>query len=102
MEEKDHLDQLSQISLVHLFTDILVEDSVAFVQGMAMGKRAEGVEINWEEVAVGLGHLLVSLNFLVMKYNYDYKLIESIKFNGMLSEIILKQRKKKLYLYYSK
>ena len=40
-----------------------------------MGKRSEGVDINWEEVAVGLGHLLVSLNFLVMKYNYEYKII---------------------------
>ena len=88
--------------MLHLFTDIVIDDSVAFVQGMAMGKKAEGVDISWEEVAVGLGHLLFSLNFLAIKYSYDYKLIEKIKFCGMNSEISLRSRKKKLYLLYPK
>jgi hypothetical protein len=30
------------MSVLHLFLDIKVEDSVGFVQGMAMGRRAEG------------------------------------------------------------
>jgi hypothetical protein len=37
---------------------------------MAMGKRAEGIDISWEEVAIGLGHLLITLNLLAMKYTY--------------------------------
>ena len=53
-------------------------------------------------MAIGLGHLLMAVNFLVMKYNYEYKLIDSIKFEGMKSEIVLKNRRKKLYLIYHK
>ena len=64
------------MSIIHMFSDIVVEDNVAFVQGMAMGKRAEGIDISWEEVSVGLAHLLITLNFLAMKYTYPYKLIE--------------------------
>jgi hypothetical protein len=30
----------------------------------------------WEEVAVGLGHLLIGLNLLVLKYSYEYKRIQ--------------------------
>jgi hypothetical protein len=48
------------MSLIHLFSNIVIDDSVAYIQGMPMGKKAEGTEISWEEVAVGLGHLLIS------------------------------------------
>ena len=82
-----------------MFTDIVIDDNVALIQGMAMGKRSEGVDISWEEVAVGLGHLLITLNFLSMKYNYEYKLIEEIKLKGSSSEIILKNSKKRLFLW---
>lgn len=90
------------MSLIHLFSNIVIDDSVAYIQGMSMGKKAEGAEISWEEVAVGLGHLLITLNFLVVKYAYEYKLIEKIRFNGMHSEITLKNKKKRLYLLYPK
>ena len=45
--EKDCLDRLSKMSVIHIFTDIVIEDSVGFVQGMAMGKKTEGVDISW-------------------------------------------------------
>lgn len=101
-QEKDVLEELSQLSVIHLFSDIVIDDNVALVQGMAMGKRAEGVDISWEEVAIGLGHLLITLNLLAMKYTYQYKLIEEIKFKGMLSEVILRKKKKRLCVLNSK
>lgn len=67
-----------------------------------MGKRSEGVDVSWEEVAVGLGHLLLAMNILGLKYTYDYRLIESIKLKGIQSEIILKKQKKRLYVWNSK
>lgn len=90
------------MSVLHLFTDIVIDDNVALIQGMAMGKRSEGVDISWEEVAIGLGHLLLTLNILALKYTYDYRLIETIKFKGIQSEITLKNKKKRLYVWNSK
>lgn len=90
------------MSMIHLFTNIVIDDNVAYIQGMPMGKKAEGIEISWEEVAVGLGHLLITLNFLVVKYGYEFKFIEKIRFNGMYSEIALKYKKKRLQLLYPK
>ncbi len=45
------------MGVLHMFTNIVIEDGVGFVQDLAMGKKGEGMEINWEEIAVGLGHL---------------------------------------------
>lgn len=90
------------MSVLHLFTDIVIDDNVALVQGMAMGKKSEGVDVSWEEVAVGLGHLLLALNILTMKYTYDYRLIENIKFKGIQSEITLKSKKKRLFVWNTK
>lgn len=63
------------MSVLHMFLDIKVDDNLAFVQGMAMGKRGENVDISWEEVSIGLGHLLIGLNFLGTKYSYEFKKI---------------------------
>lgn len=46
-EGKELLEELSRVSVLHLFTDIVIDDNVALVQGMAMGKRSEGVDISW-------------------------------------------------------
>jgi hypothetical protein len=37
------IDELSKLSVIHLFMDIRVDDSIALVQGMALGKRAENI-----------------------------------------------------------
>lgn len=58
------------MSVVHMFTNIVIDDNIALVQGMAMGKRSDGSDISWEEIAIGLGHLLITLNFLMQKYSY--------------------------------
>lgn len=79
-----------------MFTNIVIEDGVGFVQDLAMGKKGEGMDIQWEEIAVGLGHLLVTFNLLAIKYTYEYRYIEEIKLKGMMSEVVLKSKKKRL------
>lgn len=91
---KAALDELARMSVLHLFLDIRVDDSLGYVQGMAMGRRSEGAEVVWEEVAVGLGHLLVGLQFLALKYCYEYHRIDEIVLRGAQSEVILQGRKK--------
>lgn len=78
------------MSVLHVFVDIKVDDSLAYIQGMAMGKKGENVEISWEEVSIGLGHLLIGLNFLVLKYSYDFKKIEAVRTKGYTTHITLK------------
>ncbi len=93
------MDELSKMSIVHLFTDIVIDDNVALIQGMAIGKRSEGLDVSWEEVAVGLGHLLITLNLLAMKYSYGYRFIEEVKLRGANSEIVLKNSKKRVSVW---
>ncbi len=88
--------------MIHKFIDIKVDDTLAYIQGMAMGRKAESSDISWEEVAIGLGHLLIAFNFLVIKYGYEYKKIEAIKFKGMQSELMLFGKKKAYGLINSK
>ena len=44
---KDHLEDMSKMSLIHLFTNIVIDDNVAYIQGMPMGKKSEGTDISW-------------------------------------------------------
>jgi len=37
--EKELIEELSKLSVIHLFMDIKVDDSIALIQGMALGKR---------------------------------------------------------------
>ena len=84
--------------MVHMFAEIIVDDNLAYVQGMAMGKRGDSAEVNWEEVAVGLGHLLITINLLVMKYRHEYRKIASIQLLGSQSEIHLKGKKRSYFV----
>lgn len=45
--EKDLFDSLSKISVIHLFTDIVIDDNLALVQGMAMGRKTENSDVSW-------------------------------------------------------
>ncbi len=68
--QKDLFDSLSKISIIHIFTDIVIDDSLALVQGMAMGRKSENSEVSWQQVAIGLSHMLITLNFLALKYTF--------------------------------
>ena len=81
-----------------MFADIKVDDNIAYIQGMAMGKRIESAEVSWEEVAVGLGHLLITLNLLVLKYSYEYRCISNVKLLGPQTELQVRGRKHKYSL----
>lgn len=93
-QEKDTLEEMHRFSVVHMFMDIRVDDSLALIQGMAMGRRGESAEVSWEEVAVGLGHLLIGLNLLVLKYAYEYRKIQEVKLKGAQSEVWLRNKGK--------
>ena len=85
-----------------MFAEIRVDDNLGFVQGMAMGKRGESAEVNWEEVAVGLGHLLITINLLVLKYKHQYRKIASIQLLGHQSIIRLKGKNRSYFVLNSR
>jgi hypothetical protein len=45
-------------------------------------------------MAVGIGHLLIGLHFLALKYTYEYRRIEEIVLKGSQSEVMLRGRKR--------
>lgn len=90
---KNNLEDLSRLSVLHRFLDIRIDDTLGYVQGLAMGRR-EGTEINWEEIGVGLGHLLAGLSFLATKYCYEYRKVEEVVVRGGQSEVVGRGKKR--------
>lgn len=70
------IDILGSNNLIHLFTGICVDDEMGYILNIPMGKYSN--EINWQEIAVGLGHIFIFFNYMTIKYAYTFKRIKDI------------------------
>ncbi|CAK85676.1 unnamed protein product (macronuclear) [Paramecium tetraurelia] len=85
----NELDRLSKLDVLNDLFKISVQDEVATINGLQIGKKGEQ-PVDWDDISAGVGHLTLLLVYLMKKFMYTYQKIESIELNGSFSKIKIK------------
>lgn len=54
-----------------------------------MGKKSDGIDVQWDQFNTGLGHLFLGFNILILKYDYCCVKLKKIKLKGSLTKVLL-------------
>lgn len=91
MAFNSELDRVSKIYVLNEVFDIKIHNDMSTISKLHLGRNPETGTVNWEETNAGFGHILLLLNYLLVKNKLE---IPNITFEpmGNLSSIKVSQK----------
>ncbi|CAD8092544.1 unnamed protein product [Paramecium sonneborni] len=86
----NEIDRLSKLDVLNDLFKISVQDEVATINGLQIGKKGEQ-PVDWDDISAGVGHLTLLLVYLMKKFKYQCQKIDSVELNGSFTKIKIKE-----------